>query len=241
MRRRYSVLPPLCAGALFLGLLDANAGGLLYGPAREETWNGGYAGLNSGYGWGPNGSNGTTFAPTTSGETAGGYIAGAEAGYNWQGRFGLEDYVLFGVEADIQGSSIAASNVQTSITGLQTANTFKSSLDWFGTLRGRIGFAFSPVLFYGTAGLAAGGVRNSIDGVSNSDGFSIGYALGGGVEYRFSQEWSFKVEYLYINLGQNEPSNAAEVVLGSTGRDDEYDIVRFGLNYRFPCCYAPLK
>jgi outer membrane immunogenic protein len=241
MRRRYSVLLRLCAGAFFLGLLDAHAGGLLYGPVREETWNGGYAGLNGGYGWGPNGSSGTTFASTTSGKTAAGYVAGAEAGYNWQGRFGLEDYVLVGVEADIQGSTIEASNDQIVFAVVQTGNSFRSSLDWFGTLRGRIGFAFSPVLFYGTAGLAAGSVRNSIDGVSNGDGISIGYALGGGVEYRFSQEWSFKVEYLYINLGDNAPSNADEF-RRTAGRDNEYDIVRFGLNYRFsPCCAAPLK
>jgi outer membrane immunogenic protein len=239
MRRRYSVLLGLCAGALFLGVLDATAGGLLYGPVREETWNGGYAGLNGGVGWGPNGSSGTTFSTTNSGKTAGGYIAGAEAGYNWQGRFGLEDYVMLGVEADIQGSAIESSNDQ--FAGVQTGNTFRSSLDWFGTLRGRIGFAFSPVLFYGTAGLAAGGVSNSIDGVSNGDGFSIGYALGGGVEYRFSQEWSFKVEYLYLNLGQNEPPNAAEAAGSAAERDDAFNIVRFGLNYRFPCCSALLK
>jgi outer membrane immunogenic protein len=236
MRLRHGVHWLLFAGVLFLGSPDAYAGGIFYGPANEETWEGAYAGLNGGYAWGPSGSNGTAFASQDSGSTVAGYIAGAQAGYNWQGRFGLEDYLLVGVEAGIQGTSIEVSNTDTA-----TGNTFKSSLDWFGTLRGRIGYAFSPVLFYGTGGLAFGGVHNSFNGVSNGNSASVGYALGGGVEYRFSPAWSFKVEYLYMNFGNNEPANAVQVAGSAAGRDDEYNIIRFGLNYRFLCCDAPLK
>jgi len=37
-------------------------------------------------------------------------------------------------------------------------NSVESRLDWFGTLRGRLGYVAGPVLFYATGGLAYGEV-----------------------------------------------------------------------------------
>ncbi len=87
----------------------------------------------------------------------------------------------------------------------------KSELDWFGTVRGRIGYAFDTSLVYFTGGFAYGGLDNQIDidhleyWRYQNDGTATGYVLGGGYEYKFSLAWSVKAEYQYINLGRNDP------------------------------------
>src|SRR5215208_3471443 len=68
-----------------------------------------------------------------------------------------------------------------------------SSLDWFGTARGRIGWAFDRVLVYGTGGFAFGGgdndngcpegFRSTRDCNFGGDDTRWGYAIGGGVEW----------------------------------------------------------
>ena len=87
-----------------------------------------------------------------------------------------------------------------------------SSLDFFGTVRGRIGYAFDRVLFYGTGGFAygAGGTERSFGGFRGNDDFRTGYAAGGGIEYALptdsflnffrSSAVTLKVEGLYVNL-----------------------------------------
>ena len=90
-------------------------------------------------------------------------------------------------------------------------------LDWFGTLRARLGVTVAPTfLLYATGGLAYGGVRlntlvnqqvtnslvpPSFASASNSS-TRVGWTIGVGGEYAFSQNWSAKVEYLYYDLGR---------------------------------------
>jgi outer membrane immunogenic protein len=70
-----------------------------------------------------------------------------------------------------------------------------------------------------------------------------GYVLGGGYEYKFSPAWSLKVEYQYINLGKNDPSDGAFMARGVPFRvnDDAFNTVRVGLNYHMLPGYEPLK
>ncbi|MCV5185543.1 outer membrane beta-barrel protein, partial [Escherichia coli] len=80
------------------------------------------------------------------------------------------------------------------------------SLDWFGTVRGRLGYAFDRWLVYGTGGFAYGGGSRSPYAASYPytlpDTARIGYALGGGVEYALTDHISVKVEGLYVDLGR---------------------------------------
>ena len=62
---------------------------------------------------------------------------------------------MLGVEADIQGSGI-------NDTFKDNYAKYSSNLDWFGTVRGRVGYSFDRALVYATGGFAYGSVDNEI-------------------------------------------------------------------------------
>ena len=165
------------------------------------SWMGPYLGANLGYQWGT-----TTNNPTDPSGIAG----GLQAGYNWQtGQF------VFGGETDIQ------------ISGADdTFAPYKFSNPWFGTLRGRAGFAINNVLLYGTAGLAYGELKGEFFGIDENK-THIGWTAGAGLEFGFAQSWSAKVEYLYMDLGNRGYS--------ITGVDNglHTNYLRLGVNYHF--------
>lgn len=211
-------------------------------PPSGCIWCGWYVGVNAGGTW-PNSSNvrttGTpvsaaaTFAPeadlaaqlatNTADPNKAGFIGGAQLGYNYEFK-----PVVFGLEADIQGvankasSSVAASGIP---VGFPTENmtsltTVSRDLDYFGTVRGRVGFEATPMLLlYGTGGLAYGGVKSSTTIAQSDTGIipgnvaaaysgtgtlsdtRVGWTAGGGLEWMFARQWSAKAEYLYYDLG----------------------------------------
>ena len=115
---------------------------------------------------------------------------------------------VFGIEADIQGADITGSGTSIGTGALHG----EDNLDWFGTVRGRVGYAVGAALLYGTGGVAFGGVQDKLTVVGatkSHDATDTGYAAGGGVEYAFAPSWSGKVEYQYINLGNDTVTNGA--------------------------------
>ncbi|WP_443189772.1 outer membrane protein, partial [Methylobacterium sp. Leaf94] len=138
-----------------------------------------------------------------------------------------------------------------------------SGLDYFGTVRGRLGYAFDRTLVYGTGGFAYGSGGGRDFGLTNRsrDDFQTGWAAGGGIEYALptdsflnffrSSAVTLKIEGLYVNLDQGNRNNGVfavnnagqevsvtspGVVLVSSGRqvrDTEFAVVRAGLNYKF--------
>jgi outer membrane immunogenic protein len=225
------------------------------------SWAGFYIGANVGYGFAnnhnqidvsepgtpPTSQPGTSVAPK-------GALGGVQVGYNWQAA----PRWVAGFEADLQGT--AQTNTACSSLGCfnQTFGgqplftsiiTDRQQLDYFGTLRGRVGAVFNNTLFYATGGGAFARVRETIDvnsGISGAlqpvianQSFSkdlFGYAVGGGIEAAAWGGWSIKAEYLYLNLGSmtnnmdiSAPGAApATLVSTSTVRDH---IVRIGANY----------
>ena len=176
------------------------------------NWTGLYGGFNAGYGWASI-SNSSLSNPK-------GFVGGGQLGYNWQ-----SGALVLGVEADLQGTAQKSSDV---IAGV----TINQKLPYFGTVRGRIGYAADRWLLYVTGGWAylnykldatAGGVTIS------SDASKSALALGGGVEWAVWDRWSAKLEYLYIDTG-----NTTVTLFGapSTGRARD-NIARVGLNYHF--------
>jgi outer membrane immunogenic protein len=130
------------------------------------TWTGFYVGLNAGVAW-DNNSNSlpagaipiTGFA--TSNNNNAGFIGGGQLGYNYQ--FGAGQGVVVGGEADIQFADLNNRNNQVPFTfgntpGTTFQTTGSSNGNYLGTVRGRIGYGFDRVLFYGTGGLAYGDV-----------------------------------------------------------------------------------
>src|SRR5262249_32061682 len=158
------------------------------GPALPVyLWTGFYAGVNFGGDWRASGAN------------ASGVIGGGQLGYNWQ--FGR---LVLGGETDIQGTTLRGSTVLLSAIG--NAITSTTSLDYLGTLRGRVGFAHDRWLVYGTGGLAYTTINHDgmglvgVGGTYSGSNEKAGFAAGGGVEWAFADRWSAKAEYLYAQF-----------------------------------------
>jgi outer membrane immunogenic protein len=219
-------------------------GGYKDGPAYATVnWSGWYAGVNGGGAWSEFSDQLAcpTFCsapfPVFGGLSPSGGFGGGQIGYNWQGVW--HPHLVLGVEADIQGAGVEDK-------GTNGAGVFTSRLDFFGTVRGRIGYAMDSSLAYFAGGFAYGGIRNEanfgpVDFVKDTT--ATGYVLGGGWEYRFSPAWSAKAEYQYINLGKNDPVTSIGVTFSSAGgivRDDAFHTARVGLNYHLLPGYEPL-
>jgi len=170
-------------------------------PAAGFNWAGWYAGLNAGYEWG-----------RVYGSLANitGFAGGLQGGYNWQyGQF------VFGGETDLQLSGAD-----------DTFAPWKFSNPWFGTARARAGYAMNNILFFGTLGLAYGDVKAENLGF-NETHTSLGWTGGAGMEVGFNRNWSAKVEYLYMDLGNRS------YALTGNDLDLRASILRFGVNYHF--------
>jgi outer membrane immunogenic protein len=220
MKLRKPLLSLTLASAFALSASAADSGrGGYNGPVYAAVdWTGLYAGFNAG---GGGSANDGLVSPS-------GGFAGGQIGYNWQGVFGMGSSWVAGVEADIQGSGID-----------DRADELKSSLNWFGTVRGRIGYSCGPTLFYGTAGFAFGEVENRTEHFRMTE-TQTGWVVGGGVEHKFSPAWSMKAEYQFISLDAGDINGAGP--LGFTGGDrSEVNTFRVGLNYRFGHTYDVLK
>lgn len=211
--------------------------------APPYNWTGLYVGLNVGGSWGRqdnslvNATTGVTLQSNS--DHLNGVIGGGQIGYNWQ-----VDHWVLGIEADFQGSgqkgdgnfflpsAVLAANFPTSIA-------YSDKLSWFGTVRGRIGYAFDRWLPYLTGGWAYG--HGEISGTttvgatttsfSASQNYS-GWTIGGGVEWAFANSWSAKLEYLYIDFGDGPTVPISTTLNIVSGRMTD-NIVRVGVNYKF--------
>jgi len=228
-------------------------------PVAIYNWTGFYAGGNVGYGWGnadtfvnplPSAAAFVNLLPQTLSPDPKGVLGGVQAGYNWEfSRF------VFGVEADIQGTDINGTTTRTPIiqangTALPGAGFLSAHerLNWFGTVRLRAGYAvIDRVLLYVTGGVAYGDVNYAAQTDFRPFGteqypaaFSrtkVGWTAGAGAEWAFASNWSAKLEYLYMDLG-NESTIANPVLVNppfqvSYSWKTQEQLVRVGVNYKF--------
>ncbi|WP_431203811.1 outer membrane protein [Bradyrhizobium betae] len=232
-------------------------GGCASAAAGEVSWTGFHAGINGGYGWARGAvtalpgdtltqslSFGQPVVPALSASpNADGGLGGGQVGYDWQ----FAGRGVVGLEADIAAASLkSGASMPTVLFGMQPA-TFDVSrnVDWFGTVRGRIGFlATQDLLIFATGGFAYGRVSESASvslplGASNSIGnfgyafacgptygatscfagsssrIATGWTAGIGGEKRFTQNLSLKVEYLHIDLGSSSYPVAGSLNAGT--------------------------
>jgi len=226
-------------------------------PVALYNWTGWYVGVNGGWAWGNSTGNlvsssadfGPAIAaggtPTFLGAKHEGGFGGGQIGYNWQ----ISNW-LVGVEADIQGADIGKTSTIVFLGGggiVPSVSTGRDHLDWFGTVRGRVGVAFNTVLLYGTGGFAYGGVHTTVSNIftpgtlgtftGSSSDTRFGWVAGAGVEWGFAPNWSQKGEYLHIDLGSSNTTMFDPVNFpGSFATyrfHHELDTVRVGVNYRF--------
>lgn len=173
--------------------------------------------------------------------SASSWLAGAQAGYNWQ-----RGSVVYGVEADISGTGLKSS-MNTTLQGFvppSTANT-TSSIDWYGTVRGRLGWATGPVMFYGTGGLAYGSTsvnstlaNNVIPTFLNSQSSSAkaGWVAGFGIEYLWRPNVILNLGYQYVDLGTTSliASAPGGLLSQSVNARGQFQVVSVGLSWLFP-------
>ena len=93
------------------------------------------------------------------------------------------------------------------------------------TLRGRAGYAMDRTMPYVTAGYA-GGTTHDDNGTSTTDTYHNGWTAGAGVEMALTDNWTAKVEGLYVHLEDKGFPGG-----GTSGAD--LGLARIGLNYRF--------
>ncbi len=173
------------------------------------NWSGFYAGVNAGGAWN-----------SSSGSSNSGFIGGGQIGYNWQ-----FSQLVVGLEADFQGSTQRSDLNGAGFTG-------DSRIRYFGTVRGRIGYAWDRWMIYGTGGYAYVNQRqnNTVGALTGSNNNTQGGGtIGAGVEWAFWDRWSAKLEYLYIATRSSDLTVGAVTV---DGRVREI-VVRVGLNYHF--------
>lgn len=179
------------------------------------SWEGQYIGVHGGYAWA---RDDITIIGGIGEVSPSGGVIGLQFGYNHH----LSRNWVVGYEIDASFGDLNATGVNGGFTPLLEINAF-------GTARSRLGYANGPWLLYATGGLAWANTRVSNGVAFDLERPQVGYAVGGGVEYAFSQNWSAKVEYLFADLGKTRSTiNGPQV-----DTDLTISTVRLGLNYRF--------
>jgi outer membrane immunogenic protein len=222
----------------------------LKAPAPLWNWTGFYLGGNLAYGFGDGrtaikgdanteAAIGAGLIPSSlAGGVAAGPLGGGQVGYNLQaGRF------VYGIEADIDVGYVGGS--QTSVNAPFTTSA-SQTLDYIGTVRGRLGIELWPtLLFYGTGGLAYGGVGASSSvttptpcttpcGAVSGSTTLLGWTAGAGLEQVFAPRWTAKFEVLYYDLGSmNQQFNTAPPTFTTINTSFKGAIARIGMNYKF--------
>lgn len=249
-------------------------------PLPTFTWTGAYFGINAGYAFNHEGrfnvdptipaaaaALGAGAVPGGAKVSTDGVTAGGQIGYNYQfggynGFGGPGSGIVVGIEADAAYTDLDQRRTFDP-AGLGVNTQFRSGLDYLGTVRGRVGYAFGQFLIYGTGGFAYGGVNNRFDVTAPGFGFGnlasgrqdrmeTGYAYGGGIEYALptnsflnffkSSAVTIKAEYIHYDLGRSSLNvtdttglitGAAGTSLGRVRVSNEGDLARVGLNYKF--------
>jgi outer membrane immunogenic protein len=213
-------------------------------PATPFSWTGFYAGIAGGLAWGqsqffnadPTNLNGNLGFPITQKFDVSGGVFGGTVGYNWQ-----FDNWLAGVEGDFSWTTKQNTN-RSSPFNVVGSNTTREH--WLGTGRVRLGIVtVDRRLLYMTGGFAGAGIEAIFHGNIARDGNLAatqtrwGWTAGGGFEAALFQNWSFKLEYLYVGLQDKSyfppltPLPDFIVVRRKVTLDD--NVLRLGLNYSF--------
>lgn len=157
-----------------------------------------------------------------------GGMIGITGGYNHQ-----MGAVVVGVEADWSWGGIRDDATSRGGFGCGTGPCF-TELQSLGTVRGRIGYAFGHILPYVTAGAAFTRYHVGIEPFTADHDFTK-FVVGGGVEIALGNNVSGKIEYLYIDGGDDAVHSGCGTAPATTCfvRVDELHSIRLGLNYKF--------
>jgi outer membrane immunogenic protein len=205
-------------------------------PPVVEVWNwtGFYIGANVGGVWAHtsvtdvNGFAAGAIPGTVTSLNRSGFLGGGQVGYNWQaGAF------VFGLEGDggwmgFGGQTLLTGTASNTMVGLRSVG--------YGDITGRIGFAFDRALLYVKGGYAvmdnAATFSTLAPFTASLPSSNSGYTVGAGVEYKITQNWSAKVEYMHFDFGHtlNYSLTPPTFLFNQNLRVDS---VKVGINYLF--------
>jgi outer membrane immunogenic protein len=204
--------------------------------ALPAPWQGFYLGVNAG---GTFGDANNDFGFASVDLPLKGAMGGGQIGYNWQAG-----PMVYGLETDFQGSSLKGS-ISTPclapLCGLPLSASYSQELRWFGTVRGRVGYAQAGWVLYATGGYAYGHVDTNATATAGPVSAQLstsetanGWTAGAGAEMLLAPRWSVKIEYLYVDLGHvttSFPIAGLPTINDSTHVN--FNVVRAGANFRF--------
>jgi outer membrane immunogenic protein len=205
-------------------------------PPPVFSWTGCYIGVHVGAGW-------QTSDYTTNVADNGGVggVGGAQAGCNLQWR-----QFVIGLEGEFWGSTLRDRNFFSD--QFETFDALSRNR-WDATLAARAGVAFDRAFIYGKVGLAVGKFDYSTDQAfvpnqtftERGSAVFAGVVMGVGFEYAFTDNWTAKFEYDYIDFG-NKVVNFTDVrcnggVCATTFPNftvkERKQIAKIGVNYKF--------
>jgi outer membrane immunogenic protein len=200
----------------------------IYAPLPPVyNWTGFYIGINGAWGFGK--SDWTLASvPFDSGNfNVNGGLVGGTVGFNWW----MNGWVI-GLEGDFDGSwmdgkSSSCSAITVNGAQCETKNT------WLATVRPRLSYAADRVLFYATGGVAFGDVVvNTATNWQSAD--KTGWTAGAGIEGAFTDHWTARVEYLFVDL-QNSSFTASNVLGAPVPVTTKFNanLIRLGVDYKF--------
>lgn len=161
-------------------------------------------------------------------EPAGGML-GLQGGYNFQfGNF------ILGIEGDLALANLEDESPSTVYAGY----TKHTKVNMLATLAARMGYSFGKVMAYLKAGSAFSGDEytikyNGAEWASENE-LRVGWTIGGGAEFMFSDHWSMKLEYGYLDMGNEDitfspwlsPPELWDI-------EQKFSVIKFGVNYLF--------
>jgi outer membrane immunogenic protein len=159
------------------------------------------------------------------------FTGGAQLGCNYQ----VNSWV-FGIEGDVAWANVDTRVVDDITNGDEF---FRTKFDWYGTVRGRVGYAFDRWMAYGTGGVAFTHIRagyenfdSSLTVLQSTDESTIktGWVAGGGVEYALTNNWLLRGEALYYDFGNKV---VAPSIGGGETAHVSFVVARLGFNYKF--------
>jgi outer membrane immunogenic protein len=158
------------------------------------------------------------------------FLGGGQVGFDYQ----FAPNWVVGIEGQYSWLGGNDSN------GLAFAPAGLATLDnrGIGSVTGRLGYAWGPVLLYGKGGYAVVDRELNVSQFGTPVAFTTsgrgkdGYTVGAGLEYMFAPNWSAKAEYQYYDFGKTTFTAGPPAIVGTSFKNDEHT-VKAGVNYRF--------